>query len=135
MKVKPPKIDERDFNDLLNEFKASVPHYTPEWTCSDEKDAGVALSKIFTHMTSSIIQHFNQVPHKNFVAFLDMLGFRLLPAQSARVPLTFKTAKGTENEIFIPVNCPTIPELILESEHTRAQLERFRMEALDGSGS
>ncbi len=26
-------------------------------------------------------------------------------------------------------------ELILESEHTRAQLERFRMEALDGSGS
>lgn len=102
MKVKPPKIDERDFSDLLNELKASVPHYTPEWTCSDEKDPGVALSKIFIHMTSSIIQHFNQVPHKNFVAFLDMLGIRLLPAQSARVPLTFKTAKGTENEIFIP---------------------------------
>lgn len=102
MKVKPPKIDERDFSDLLNELKASVPHYTPEWTCSDEKDPGMALSKIFIHMTSSIIQHFNQVPHKNFVAFLDMLGIRLLPAQSARVPLTFKTAKGTENEIFIP---------------------------------
>lgn len=102
MKTRPPKIDERAFSDLMSNIRGIIPHYTPEWTGSDEKDPGVALLKIFTHINESIIHRFNQVPHKNFVAFLDMLGIQLLPAQPARVPLTFYLSKGTDKEILIP---------------------------------
>ncbi|MCD4775056.1 MAG: hypothetical protein K8S15_03280, partial [Candidatus Aegiribacteria sp.] len=102
MKTRPPKIDERTFSELMSNIRGIIPHYTPEWTGSDEKDPGVALLNIFSHITENIIHHFNQVPHKNFVAFLDMLGIKLLPAQPARVPLTFYLAKGTDNEIIIP---------------------------------
>lgn len=102
MKTRPPKIDERTFSDLMSNIRGIIPHYTPEWAGSDEKDPGVALLKIFTHINESVIHRFNQVPHKNFVAFLDMLGIKLLPAQPARVPLTFYLAKGTDKEILIP---------------------------------
>ncbi|MDL1973328.1 MAG: putative baseplate assembly protein [Deltaproteobacteria bacterium] len=98
----PPKIDIRKFSDQLKMLKKLVPHYTPEWAASDEKDPGVALLKIFCHVTENVVNRFNQVPHKNFVAFLDMLGIKLLPAQPSRVPLTFKLAEGTEKEILIP---------------------------------
>ena len=62
---------------------------------------GVALLKIFSYMTENVVNRFNRVPHKNFVAFLDMLGVKLL-AQPARAPLSFTLAKGTEKEILIP---------------------------------
>ena len=101
MKTEPPKIDYRKFSDLFNMLKESVPHYTPEWLASDEKDPGVALLKIFSHIAESVVNRLNQVPRKNFVAFLDMLGIELLPAQSARVPLTFKLAKGTDKDVLI----------------------------------
>ncbi|MGH7900288.1 MAG: baseplate J/gp47 family protein, partial [Thermodesulfobacteriota bacterium] len=102
MKTEPPKIDYRKFSDLLNALKGLVPHYTPEWAASDEKDSGVALLKIFSHIVESVVSRLNQVPRKNFVAFLDMLGIEVLSAQSSRVALSFKLAKGTEKDILIP---------------------------------
>ena len=134
MTTKPPRIDGRTFSNLLEELQGIIPHYTPEWKGSDEKDPGVALLKIFSHMTESVIHRFNQVPHKNFVAFLDMLGIELIPAQPSRVPLTFTLAKGTDDEILIPArtqaSCKTVEneELLFETEKklltTPSQLKR-----------
>ncbi len=98
----PPKIDPRRFEDIEGMVKGIVPHYTPEWAAASEKDPGVALIKIFTHMSESIINRLNKVPQKNFIAFLDMLGVKQLPAQSSRVPVTFMLAKGMDKEILIP---------------------------------
>jgi hypothetical protein len=123
MKTRPPKIDERTFSDLMDTIRGIVPHYTPEWKNTNDQDPGVALLKIFTHITENIIHRFNQVPHKNFVAFLDMLGIQLLPAQPSRVPVTFYLAKGTDKEILIPARTQASSkktdeheELIFETE-------------------
>ena len=99
---KPPKIDPRRFEDIEGMLKGLVPHYTPEWEAASDNDPGVALIKVFTHMSENIINHFNQAPQKNFIAFLDMLGIKQLPAQSSRVPVTFVLAKGMDKEIRIP---------------------------------
>lgn len=123
MKTRPPKIDERTFSDLMDTIRGIVPHYTPEWKITNDQDPGVALLKIFTHITENIIHRFNQVPHKNFVAFLDMLGIQLLPAQPSRVPVTFYLAKGTDKEMLIPARTQASSkktdeheELIFETE-------------------
>ncbi|HXG31339.1 MAG TPA: putative baseplate assembly protein [Thermodesulfobacteriota bacterium] len=102
MRIEPPKIDPRRFSDLVGILRELVPHYTPEWVASDEKDAGYALIRVFSHITEAVINRFNQVPRKNLVAFLDMLGINLLPAQPARVPITFRLAKGTDRDTLIP---------------------------------
>ena len=102
MRIEPPKIDERKFSDLVKILKDMVPRYTPEWEGSDQKDPGVGLLDIFSFITETILNRFNQVPEKNFVAFLDMLEIKLLPAQPSRVPVTFKLAQGTDKDILIP---------------------------------
>ena len=120
----PPKIDIRKFSDQLKMLKKLVPHYTPEWAASDEKDPGVALLKIFCHVTENVINRFNQVPHKNFVAFLDMLGIKLLPAQPSRVPLTFKLSEGTEKEILIPARTQAATDKTEEHEELPFETEK-----------
>lgn len=102
MKSELPKIESKKCSERYKLLKEMIPHYTPEWAGSDPKDSGIALLKIFSNMNEDIINRLNQVPKKNFVAFLDMLGIRLIPAKSAEAPLTFKLAKGTGTEILIP---------------------------------
>ena len=101
MLIKPLKIDERTFSKLVETLLSMVPHYTPEWT-APPGEAGTALLKIHAFITEMIITRFNQVPRKSFIAFLDMLGIKLLPAQYSRVPITFKLVQGATEDILVP---------------------------------
>ncbi|WP_440956064.1 putative baseplate assembly protein [Methanosarcina sp. Mfa9] len=124
MGTKAPKIDERKASELVELLREMAPHYTPEWPASDENDPGVALLKIFSYMTENVTNRFNRVPHKNFVAFLDMLGVKLLPAQPSRVPLSFTLAKGTEKEILIPARTQAAADKTEEHEELPFETEK-----------
>jgi hypothetical protein len=102
MKVVTPKIDKRSFNDLLNQSKALAPFYTPEWVTGQQGEPGQALLNIYLHMQEQILRRLNRVPDKNFVAFLDMMGMKLLPAQSALAAVTFTLATGTTEHVRVP---------------------------------
>ncbi len=97
-----PKINRMTRDVILQEIKRKAPFYTPQWRAEGEKDFGLALSKIFSHMSEIMINRLNEVPQKHFISFLDTLNFPLLSAQSARVPLTFKLSKGASENILIP---------------------------------
>ena len=102
MSVSTPKIDQRTIEKILKRIKAAAPFYVPEWNISENTGPGAALIEIYARLLEAVIFRLNQTPDKNFTAFLDMLGVKLLPAQAAKVPLTFKLSKGTEKEILIP---------------------------------
>ena len=104
-----PKINENDFAKLLEDTRILAEHFVNEWSTvksplkdNDNSDPGVALLKIFTHMQEEIISRLNHVPDKNFGAFLEMMGLRLMPAQPAKVPVTFFPAEGLAENAFIP---------------------------------
>jgi len=101
MVIEPPKIDKREYEDLLREIKSLAPFYTPEWKAS-EKDSGTTLAKIFTHMLEAIIHRLNKVPKKNFIAFLDTVGIKLLQSQSAKAPVTFFLTERVSGHVLIP---------------------------------
>jgi len=114
--IKPPKIDARSPEDLLREIKALVPFYTPEWEPS-EGDPGLALINILAHMLETIIHRLNRVPEKNFITFLDKIGTKLLPAQPARVPLTFVLSEGTTGSVRVPERTQAAAgEIVFETE-------------------
>ncbi len=124
-KIPTPKLDARKLSDLESLLAKRAVHYTPEWQATDEKDSGTALLKIFSYMAETVIHRFNRVPNKSLIAFLDMIGIKLLPARSSRVPLTFKLAKGTQKSIVVPVRTQaaagkseTHDELPFETEKT-----------------
>lgn len=100
--VDAPRIDPRDFKKLLADRISIAPFYTPDWNVTDEKDMGFALLKIFTHIQEEIINRLNRVPDKNFTAFLEMLGIKLMPAQPAKVPVTFYLSKGLSGGVYAP---------------------------------
>ncbi|HYG81476.1 MAG TPA: hypothetical protein VD861_13860, partial [Pyrinomonadaceae bacterium] len=100
-RISPPKIDERKASDLLRQLRGMAPHYTREWPAKDDADPGVALLKIFSFIAEGVIGRLNRAPERNFLAFLDMLGIRLLPATPARAPVRFLVAKGTEDSFTV----------------------------------
>ncbi|MEM1167739.1 MAG: baseplate J/gp47 family protein [Cyanobacteria bacterium P01_H01_bin.35] len=65
-------------------------------------DAGEALIRIFATMVKSVSDRLNQVPEKNFLAFLDLIGGKLMPPQPAKVPLTFYLAEGSPVDGLVP---------------------------------
>jgi hypothetical protein len=97
-----PKIDGRDSDAILREARALAPFYTPEWKADDESGGGAALLKIFARLLEGVIRRLNDAPLKHYVAFLEMIGVKLLPAVAARAPLTFVLSKGTKEPVTVP---------------------------------
>lgn len=57
------------------------------------------------------------MPEKNFIAFLELLGVKLLPPLPARVPLCFALATGTKEQVLIPERTQAAAgEVIFETE-------------------
>lgn len=103
MALTAPKIDGRDNGDaILREARALAPFYTPEWKADDETGGGAALLKIFARLLEGVIRRLNDAPLKHYIAFLEMIGVKLLPAVAARAPLTFLLAKGTKDAVTVP---------------------------------
>jgi len=86
-------LDDRSFDDLVQECKLRIPRYCQEWTNHNPSDPGITLIELFAWLTDQMLMRFNQVPRLNYVAFLELLGIRLQPPQPARTNLTFYLTK------------------------------------------
>ncbi|HEV2860987.1 MAG TPA: putative baseplate assembly protein [Pyrinomonadaceae bacterium] len=102
MKLATPKIDKRTFKDLLRQSQALAPFYTPEWATGQRGEPGQALLNIYLHLQEQVLSRLNRVPDKNFVVFLDMMGLKLLPAQSAQARVSFTLATGAAEHVLVP---------------------------------
>lgn len=89
-----PNLDNRRYQELLDEALARVPVYTPEWTNFNKSDPGVTLIEIFAFMTESLLYRANQVPERNRKKFLKLLNVPLQPATSAQGLATITNEKG-----------------------------------------
>ncbi|NES64238.1 MAG: hypothetical protein F6K24_02690, partial [Okeania sp. SIO2D1] len=95
-----PKIDQRTAEDIAAQVQQLLEQYTGE--TKPIQGTRAALVNIFARFSEIIIERLNQVPDKNFLAFLDLLGASRLPPQPARVPLTFSLAAGTTVDAVVP---------------------------------
>jgi hypothetical protein len=89
-----PNLDDRRYQDLLDEALARVPVYTPEWTNFNKSDPGVTLIEVFAFMTESLLYRANQIPERNRKKFLKLLNVPLQPATSAQGLATITNDKG-----------------------------------------
>ncbi len=90
-------LDDRSFQDIVDEAKRLIPTFCPEWTNHNLSDPGVALIELFAWMTEMTLFRLNQVPDVFYTRMLNLLGFEPFPATAARVDLTFwLTAPVTE---------------------------------------
>ena len=77
MSLPVPNLDDRHFQDLVDEAKRRIPRYSPQWTDHNVSDPGITLVELFAWLTEQYLFRLNQVPDKNFITFLDLIGVRL----------------------------------------------------------
>src|SRR6476469_10159792 len=96
------KLDERTFQDLVDEAKLRIPRYTPEWTNHNVSDPGVTLIELFAYMVDHLLYQINRVPEKNYRTFLDMIGVKLSPPNAAKGAVAFRLSTYLPNPLLIP---------------------------------
>ena len=89
MALPAPNLDDRTFQDIVDEAKRLIPRYTPEWTNHNLSDPGVALIELFAWMSEMVLFRVNQVPDRLFVHFLNLVGIEPFPPSVARADITF----------------------------------------------
>lgn len=99
-----PNLDDRRFQDLVDEAKLMVQQRCPEWTDHNVSDPGVTLIETFAWMTEQLVYRLNRVPDRLYIKFLELIDVRLFPPTPARTPLTFWLAAPPEATLRIPVN-------------------------------
>jgi hypothetical protein len=84
MPIRPPALDDRSFDDLVDDLVRRIPAHTPEWTNSRVGDPGRTLIDLFAWLADTILYRANLIPERQRLAFLRLLGAPMRPAQPAR---------------------------------------------------
>jgi predicted phage baseplate assembly protein len=103
MPLPAPNLDDRRFQMLVDESKRLIQQRCPEWTDHNVHDPGVTLVEVFAFIADQIIYRLNQVPDRNYLRFLDLIGVRMFPPTSARASETFWLAAAQPETVRIPV--------------------------------
>lgn len=88
-RVIPPQLDDRTWQDLVDQVSALIPVYAPQWTDHNPSDPGVAIVEMFAMLVEGLIYRLNRVPDKHYIAFLNLLGVTRNPPTPALTYLTF----------------------------------------------
>jgi predicted phage baseplate assembly protein len=102
MALPTPNLDDRRFQDLVDDAKRGISQRCPEWTDHNVSDPGVTLIELFASMTDQLLYRLNRVPDRNYVKFLELIGVRLFPPTAARTDVTFWLSAPQEGVITIP---------------------------------
>jgi predicted phage baseplate assembly protein len=89
-----PALDDRSYQQLLDDALARIPVHNPEWTNFNRSDPGVTLVELFAFLTESLLYRANQIPERNRRKFLSLLGVPLAPASSARGLVAIANERG-----------------------------------------
>lgn len=102
MPLPPPHLDDRSFQDIVDETKRMIPRFTPEWTNHNVSDPGVALIELFAWMSEMVLYRVNQVPDRLYVHFLNLVGVEPFPPSVARTDVTFWLTAPATTRLEIP---------------------------------
>ena len=102
MPLPTPKLDDRHFQDIVDEAKKRIPDYIKEWTDHNVSDPGVTMIELFAWMTDMLLYRLNQVPDLHYIKFMEMLGVRLKEPVPAKVPVTFWLSAPQDVPLEVP---------------------------------
>ncbi|MGH3240123.1 MAG: putative baseplate assembly protein, partial [Spirillospora sp.] len=117
MPLTAPNLDDRRFQQFVDDAKRYIQQRCPEWTDHNVSDPGVTLIEAVAHMVDQLVYRLNRVPEKNHVAFLELLGISLLPPSAARTDVTFWLSAPQDDDVVLPTG---VEVATLRTEHEDA---------------
>ncbi|GHJ45272.1 putative baseplate assembly protein [Catellatospora sp. TT07R-123] len=97
-----PRLDDRSFQDLVDDAKRLVQQRCPGWTDHNVSDPGVTLLELFAWMTDIVLYRLNRVPDRLYLRFLDLMGIVPFPPTAARADITFRLTAPRPATVTVP---------------------------------
>lgn len=113
-----PNLDDRRWDDLVEEGRGLIPQYAPDWTDHNLHDPGITLIELLAYVTEQELFRLNAIGEAHRRAFLNLAGqsFRPRgpqPAAMILVPDPGGAATGTiyKGDLFVPKRDTRTPAL------------------------
>lgn len=90
-----PNLDDRNWAELVDEGRALIPVYGPEWTDHNASDPGITLMELLAWIAEMDIYELNQVSDRERLKFLKLVGVAPQPPLPARAALRITLATGS----------------------------------------
>ncbi|MET0578942.1 MAG: putative baseplate assembly protein, partial [Ilumatobacteraceae bacterium] len=127
MPLPAPNLDDRRFQDLVDDAKRLVQRRCPEWTDHNVSDPGVTLIETFAYVVDQVLYRLNRVPERSYVTFLDLMGVELFPPSAATVPVTFWLTAALDEDRIVEAGT----EVATRRRRTAEAIVFRTVEALD----
>ena len=102
-----PNLDDRRWTDLVEEGRALIPFYAPDWTDHNIHDPGIMLIELFAWLAEMDLFEVNQITDAFRRKFLALAGIEPEPIRAAETLLQLELAPSP------PPPTPPPPPLIL----------------------
>jgi hypothetical protein len=76
-----PTLDDRTFDQLVDEAKTLIPKHFPAWTDHNYSDPGIAFMELFAFLVENTIYQINRVPDRSLEHFASLLGVARVPGE------------------------------------------------------
>lgn len=122
MPLQLPNLDDRTYDDLVEEARSLIPTYAPDWTNHNPSDPGITLIELFAYLTELLIYRLNRVTDANVVSFLKLLnGSEWQPSNDLATDIrqTMQQLRQVERA----VTCQDFEQLALKADNRVARAE------------
>ncbi|MBZ0303571.1 MAG: hypothetical protein K8J31_27780 [Anaerolineae bacterium] len=115
MPIPVPSLDDRTFDDLVEEARALIPLYAPEWTNHNPSDPGITLIELFAWLAEMLIYRADQVTDEHYKVFLKLLkGPKWNLGQDIDIEEEIRRTMTELREPWRAVTCADYEQLVLK---------------------
>ena len=135
-----PDLDTRRWSDLVDEGRAILPRYSPEWTDFNVHDPGITLVELFAWLSEELMYRANRIPDRHLLKFLALCGYSPVPPMPAVAVLGVTLPPGT-GSLAIPAGlaleassgAPSIVAFRTIEANTLLEIQLAALQTFDGA--
>lgn len=116
-----PDLDDRSFDQLVDEARALIPKHLPTWTDHNFSDPGITYLELFAFFIENAIYQINRVPERSLTHFAGLLGVAREPDEP--VELLFRRVRAKLDTRERSITLEEVRQQILAQPAARWQKE------------
>lgn len=98
-----PNLDDKTFEQIVDEARLLIPSTSPEWTDHNVHDPGITFTELFAWLAEIAHYRLNRTSAASYERFFSLMGVTPLPARAAEVSVAFEF-NPLANGLLAPAN-------------------------------